>query len=52
MAELTELLEKEGVDKELLAGAERFRKAYPADPAFADRIPKVSATKVSWAWSP
>ena len=43
MAELTELLEKEGVDKELLAGAERFRKAYPADPAFADRIPKVSA---------
>ena len=43
MAELTELLEKEGVDKELLAEAERFRKAYPADPAFADRIPKVSA---------
>ena len=42
MAELTELLEKEGVDKELLAEAERFRKAYPADPAFADRIPKVS----------
>ena len=43
MAELTELLEKEGVDKELLAGAAEFRKAYPADPDFADRIPEVSA---------
>ncbi len=43
MAELIELLEKEGIDRDLLSGVREFTKRYPADPAFADRIPKAPA---------
>ena len=40
MKELIELLEKEGVNRDLLAGVRKFREEFPADPVFEDRIPK------------
>ncbi len=43
MAELIEVLEKEGVDRELLDGVRKFREKFPAAPAFEDRIPKAPA---------